>query len=153
MSFFGWFEEYFLDRSSGKSGHNQSQSRDRALRMERLEERCVLACAAAPCWLEVTLTTTDMAGTPITSVEPGGDFRLQATVSDVRVHPDGFNPDYPPTAPTGTFASFNDVTYDPSLVTADGTISYGALYPNDRTPIAEVFATPGLLNEIGAVDG
>jgi hypothetical protein len=102
--------------------------------------------------LQVTLTTTDMADVPITSIEPGGDFKLQATVSDLRVYPDGFNPGYPPDAPTGTFASYNDVTYDPSLVAVDGPISYGTLFPNGPTPDAFIFSTPGTLNEIGGFD-
>src|SRR5436190_4920257 len=155
MSFFGWLQAQLPNRTSLKpSGRDQCDAgnRDRSLRVERLEERCVLSCAAAPCWLQVTLTTTDMSDAPITSIEPGSDFKLQATVSDLRVYPDGFESFYPPDAATGTFASYNDVTFDPSLVAVDGPISYGTLFPNFRTPDAVVFATPGLLDEIGAFD-
>lgn len=153
MSFFGWLQAHLLNRSSRKpSVRNQRDAghRDRSLRMEQLEDRFALACAAAPCWLQVTLTTTDMSGAPITSIPVGSDFKLQATVSDLRVFPDGFNPDYPPTAPTGTFASYDDVTFDPSHVAVDGAISYGSLFTNGQTPDSDVFATPGLLDEIGA---
>jgi hypothetical protein len=101
--------------------------------------------------LQVTLTTTDLSGTPIASIPVGSDFKLQATVSDLRVYPDGFEPFYPPTAPTGTFASYEDVTFDPSHVAVDGAISYGSLFTNGQTPDADVLATPGLLDEIGAV--
>jgi len=90
-----------------------------------------------------------MADTPITSIESGGDFKLQANVSDLRVYPDGFNPGYPPDAPVGTFASYDDVTYNASLVAVDGLITYGELFENGRTPEAEVYATPGVLDEIG----
>jgi hypothetical protein len=153
MSLFGWLQAQF-NRSTRKSlGRDQRDAayRDRSLRLERLEDRFALTCAAAPCWLQVTLTTTDMSGAPITSIPVGSDFQLQATVSDVRVFPDGFEPSYPPTAPVGTFASYDDVTFDPSHVAVDGAISYGSLFTNVRTPDAEVFATPGLLDEIGAV--
>jgi len=152
MSFFAWFPVQLPIRARKSIGREQREigNRDRSLRVERLEERCVLACADAPCWLQVTLTTTDLAGVPITSIEPGGDFKLQATVSDLRVYPDGFNPDYPPTAPTGTFAAYDDVTYDPALTAVDGPISYGPLFDNGRTPDAAVFANPGELDEIGA---
>ncbi|HEY2416172.1 MAG TPA: hypothetical protein VGI40_28280 [Pirellulaceae bacterium] len=92
-----------------------------------------------------------MAGTPISSIEPGGEFKLQASVSDVRVYPDGFISGYPSTAPVGTFAAYDDVTYDPSLVEVDGAISYGPVFDSLRTPDAVVFATPGTLDEIGAV--
>src|SRR5262249_53781685 len=106
MSFFGWLQAQLVNRSSWKSSLRDQRDAghwDRSLRMERLEDRFPLACAAAPCWLQVTLTTTDMSGAPITSIPLGGDFKLQAAVSDVRVFPDGFEPTYPPTAPVGTF--------------------------------------------------
>src|SRR5204862_3236069 len=112
----------------------------------------LLAGAEAPWWSQGPLPTPDMSAAAITSIPPGGDFKLQATVSDLRVYPDGFEPFYPPDAPTGTYASYNDVTYDPSLVAVDGPISYGSLFPNGRTPDAVVFSTPGTLNEIGAFD-
>ncbi len=157
MSLLGWLQSQFSDRSSGNSLRRDSRKErrdagicDRPLRVERLEERLALTCAAAPCWLQVTLTTTDMSGAPISSVPVGSDFQLQATVSDVRVFPDGFNPDYPSTAPVGTFASYDDVTYDPSRVAVEGAISYGPLFTNLRTPDAQVFAAPGVLDEIGA---
>jgi len=153
MSFVGWIQAQLPQRNSRKSWVRDQRAagqRDRSLRMERLEDRFALACAAAPCWLQVTLTTTDMSGAPITSIPVGGDFKLQATVSDVRVFPDGFESFYPPTAPVGTFASYDDVTFDPSQVAVDGPISYGSLFTNGRTPDADVFATPGELDEIGA---
>jgi len=154
MKFFlDWFNPGSPSRCSRKHVKNGlfgAHHGGRALRLESLEERCVLACADAPCWLQVTLSTTDLAGNPITSIEPGGEFKLQATVSDVRVYPDGFNPDYPPTAPVGTFASYDDVTYDPGLVAVDGAITYGPLFENGRTPDTTVFANPGELDEIGA---
>src|SRR5262245_27664209 len=152
MSFFGWLQAQLLNPSSRKSSARvqRDAGRDRSLRMERLEDRLALTCAAAPCWLQVTLTTSDMSGAPITSIPVGSDFQLQATVSDLRVYPDGFEPFYPPTAPVGTFAAYDDVTFDPSHVAVDGGVSYGALFTNGRTPDAAVFATPGLLDEIGA---
>jgi hypothetical protein len=154
MSIFSWFTRQLPNRASRKLSGSRSadaSQRGRALRLESLEERCVLSCAAAPCWLQVTLTTTDLAGAPITSIEPGGEFKLQATVSDVRVYPDGFLPWYPSTAPVGTFAAYDDVTYDPSLVAVDGAISYGPVFESLRTPDEIVLATPGTLDEIGAV--
>src|SRR5436190_1163398 len=145
MSILSWLKPQLPDRFSRKpvgSRQRIANHREQSLRLEPLEQRCVLACADAPCWLQVTLTTTDLAGVPIASIEPGGDFKLQATVSDLRVYPDGFIPDYPPTAPTGTFAAYDDVTYDPSLISVDGPISYGPLFDNGRTPDADVFANP-----------
>jgi hypothetical protein len=92
-----------------------------------------------------------MSGDPISSIAPGEDFKLQADVSDLRVYPDGFESWYPSTAPVGTFASYSDVTFDPDLVVPGQTVSYGPLFTFLGTPDDTVFASPGLLDEIGAV--
>jgi hypothetical protein len=75
---------------------------------------------------------------------------LQAQVSDLRVYPDGFETWYPSTAPVGTFAAYDDVTFDPARIAVDGAISYGPLFTNGRTSSDIVLGTPGVLNEIGA---
>jgi hypothetical protein len=104
----------------------------RSLVVESLESRLALSAL-----IQVKLETTDTSGNPISSIAPGGDFVLRATVQDLR-------PD-----PTGVFAAYFDVTYDPSLVSVDGAIAYGAHYPNGHD---QNISTPGLLDEVGAFD-
>src|SRR5262245_535726 len=59
-------------------------SRARLLVVESLESRLALSAL-----IQVKLETTDTSGNPISSIAPGGDFVLRATVQDVRPDPQG----------------------------------------------------------------
>jgi len=88
--------------------------------------------------VEVTLTATDLAGNPITSIQAGADFLLQATVQDLRPFPQG------------VFAAYADITFDPARALVDGPITYGPDYPNGQSGDS---SSPGLIDEAGAFDG
>ena len=79
---------------------------------------------------------TDRAGNPISTVVVGDEFDVHVYVSDVGV--DEF----------GVFAAFLDLLYDEQLVALDGSLIYGADYPNGR--IGDL-STAGVVDEVGAV--
>ena len=84
------------------------------------------------------LEVTNVSGTPITSIAPGGNFVLSGYVQDVGDLPRD-----------GVFAAYLDVTFDDSLVTAQGDFTFGDSYPNGRSGTVAT----GLLDEVGAFDG
>jgi len=86
-------------------------------------------------FVRIRLETTDAAGDPIDSVPAGQPFFLDVLVSDQRVEPQG------------VFAAYLSVDYDDSRVSADGSISFGADFPNFRSGDA---STSGLIEEVGA---
>ncbi|MFV2069608.1 MAG: Ig-like domain-containing protein, partial [Pirellulales bacterium] len=86
----------------------------------------------------IQLATTDLAGTPVTSVAPGADFVLVGSVQDVRLDPEG------------VFAAYLDVTFDASLASINGPIEHGADYPN--APSGDL-SVAGLIDEVGGADG
>ncbi len=79
---------------------------------------------------------TDLSGTPISSIDVGHEFQVRVYVQDVAANPHG------------VFAAFLDLLYDQQLVAVDGTISYGAAYPNNHVG---TLATLGLVDEVGAI--
>lgn len=83
----------------------------------------------------VTLKITDAAGAPISSIQAGQAFYLEAWVSDQR------------SVPLGVAAAYLDVTYPGSLVAVGGAISVGAEFPLFA---AGQTATAGLIDEAGA---
>lgn len=83
----------------------------------------------------VTLEITDAAGTPISSINAGQTFYLEAWVSDQR------------TVPLGLAAAYLDVSYPSSLVSVSGAISTGAEFPHFA---AGQTSAPGLIDEAGA---
>jgi hypothetical protein len=103
----------------------------RSLRLESLESRLALSTL-----MEVKVEATDLAGNPITSVEVGDQFLMRATVQDLRP------------GPTGVFAAYADVTYDPTKVAVNGDITHGALYP---IVVDGDTSTPGLIDDAGGV--
>ncbi len=82
------------------------------------------------------IDTTDLDGTPITSVDVGGSFELQVYVSDVSADPHG------------VFAAFLDLLYDQTMVAVDGDLTFGSEYPNNR--VGDL-TSPGLIDEAGAI--
>jgi hypothetical protein len=102
------------------------------LRVETLESRLALAAL-----MEIKVQATDLTGNPITEVEVGDEFLLTATVQDLRPEP------------TGVFAAYADITYDPTkvAVAAGGEVTPGPLYPNG---VEGDLSTPGVINDAGA---
>lgn len=89
--------------------------------------------------VRVRLETASAAGTPISSIGPGGTFVLNVYVQDVSEIPRD-----------GVFAAYIDVLYDSDLVSVNGPIEYGEAYPNQQSGDVSV---PGLIDEAGAFDG
>jgi len=88
----------------------------------------------------IRLEATDLGGNPITTALVGESFLLRAFVKDPNA-----------TASTGgVFAAYLDVTYESTLATVDGSLSFGANFPNVRLGNT---ATAGLVDEVGATIG
>ncbi|MEM8677988.1 MAG: putative Ig domain-containing protein [Planctomycetota bacterium] len=88
--------------------------------------------------VEVTLATLDGDGNVINSVGAGETFTLVGYVQDVR------------TAPTGVFSAYMDVNYPEGLITPSGSIEHDSTYSAGTSGST---ATPGLIDEVGGVDG
>ena len=91
--------------------------------------------------VSITLATTDLNGNPISTIPVGSDFKVTATLNDLRT-----------SNPSGAFAAYLDVAYDPSLLTIPvGTqIVFDSFYSNVR---AQDLSVPGNILESGAVGG
>jgi VCBS repeat-containing protein len=90
--------------------------------------------------LRIRLEVVDASNNPITSpINVGDGFILRGHVLDLTARPDG-----------GVFSAFLDVNYDEDLVAVDGPITYSPDYPNFHE---ENISVPGILNEVGAIDG
>ena len=72
---------------------------------------------AADALMAFRLEVANTSGTPISSIDVGGDFLLKVFVQDLRA------PAY------GVFAAFLDVLYNQQLVAVNGSLSYGAEFP------------------------
>ena len=83
-------------------------------------------------------SVTDMSGVPIATIDLDELFYLNVSVQDIRDEP------------TGVFAAYVDVTYDPRLMSVTDNVyhspTYGAAVGADVT-------VPGLINEAGGIDG
>ncbi|MFO0900206.1 MAG: Calx-beta domain-containing protein [Pirellulales bacterium] len=88
--------------------------------------------------VRIRLQITDLQGNDLTTIAVGQQFMLRALVTDTR-----------PT-PEGVFAAFLDATYDPSLAAVDGSLTFGADYPNGHSGDT---ATAGLIDEAGGFAG
>ena len=86
------------------------------------------------------LETTDLAGTPVSAIVQGDQFVLNVFIDDLR-GPPGTVPD-----PRGVFQAYVDVTFDSSLVTAIGPLSFGPWYQEQTSGS---LLTPGLVDEAG----
>ncbi len=84
------------------------------------------------------LEAVDSAGNVVTSVAVGESFTLVAYVRDVQETPEGI------------FAAFIDVAYPATLASPDGAIVHSSTYPSGTSGTN---TTPGLLDEVGGVDG
>ena len=89
--------------------------------------------------VEFTLVTTDADGNEITEVQTGQTFELRAFVQDIR-----------PDNPRGVFSAYLDVTYPTGTATPTGSIVHSLTYGSANSGST---ATPGLLDEVGGVDG
>ncbi len=83
----------------------------------------------------VTLKSTDAAGVPISSINAGQPFYLEAWVSDQRI------------TPLGVAAAYLDANYPSALISVAGPISAGADFPHFATGQT---TTAGLIDEAGA---
>lgn len=132
----------------GRRGNPRQMHRvgRRRFHFEHLEDRRMLAADFLsggvlaegeddPARVAVHLSTTDLAGHPISSVQAGKRFLLQANIEDLR--------DNPP----GVFAAYVDVEFDANHAKILGPLVHGAGFLNG------VFGNidhPGLIDEGGA---
>lgn len=100
-----------------------------------LTDTADVTVVVTPDFVSIRLVATNSAGQPITRAEVGSEFLLQAFVQDLRSED-----------PTGVHSAYLDVMYAFNLATALGPVTYGAMYPNDKSG----FLDPGLFDEIGA---
>ncbi|MBX3414228.1 MAG: hypothetical protein KF708_16190 [Pirellulales bacterium] len=84
----------------------------------------------------IRLETTDLLGNPITAALVGEDFLLRAFVQDPNAAGSS----------GGVFSAYMDVTYDSSLVAVDGSITFGASFPNVQSGST---AIAGEVDEVG----
>ncbi len=85
-----------------------------------------------------TLKTTDADGNVLTQVSTGGTFFLQGFVQDLRDAADGI------------FSAYLDVEYPATAATPVGSIVHGSTYGSATSGST---ATPGLIDEVGGIDG
>ncbi|MEZ6117288.1 MAG: Ig-like domain-containing protein [Pirellulaceae bacterium] len=90
--------------------------------------------------VNIRLEPANTDGVPISKIGPGGEFLLNVYVQDVSGRASDVS---------GVFAGFMDVTYASSLVSTNGSISYGSSYPNTQSGTM----TAGMIDEVGASDG
>lgn len=87
---------------------------------------------------QVRLELNDLAGQPVTAVQTGEDFFLNAYVADLR------------SEPQGVFAAYLDLAFDAGRIVPAGNVEFGSVYKNGRDNGGSV---PGLLDEVGAFSG
>src|SRR5205823_2084738 len=88
--------------------------------------------------VSITLGTTDLNGTPISTIAVGQDFKVTATVNDLRV-----------SNPQGVFAAYVDATYDAALssIPSGGKVVFDPFYSNGKS---QNLSTAGQINETGS---
>jgi hypothetical protein len=89
---------------------------------------------------KIILRTVDGSGMPIDTIQQGAEFTLQVLVQDVSGQ-----------TRNGVFAAYMDILFNNTLVTAEGSIDYGPLYPNRRD--GTIVPAAGLVDDVGAFDG
>ncbi len=87
--------------------------------------------------VQFVLRTTDADGNEITQVQTGQSFELRVFVQDIRDNP------------TGAFSAYLDVTYPATSASTVGGIMHSTTYGAGTSGSL----TPGLLDEVGGVDG
>lgn len=115
-----------------RSGRSAASPRRRTLILESLEARTPLAVDLA-----ARFEFTDLAGTPLSTVQLGADFELRMYVRDNRGSPGGIKQTY------------FDVSYPSSLVSVNGAIDHGVSFTSAPAGDASVV---GLLDEVGGRD-
>jgi hypothetical protein len=126
----------------------RQRRQNRALFIEPLESRRLLASDVTDStdpmeilWPgnprgAVELVVTDRLGFPISQVERGSTFQLQAWIHD-----------FAPERESSAYAAYTDVEFDSSLVSVTGTIDHGSTLVNESVGAAG----PGALDEVGGV--
>ena len=136
-------------RSSHSPKQPRKRRRSRLLFAEQLESRRLLAIdthlllppLADDTWpgdarATIDLVVTDSQGFPISQIEQGEAFRLQAWTRQL----DNFHQTL-----RGVFAAYADVEFDSSLVSPAGEIAHGTTFVNGLSGDASA----GLLDEVG----
>src|SRR5262245_2029913 len=103
----------------------------RSLRLESLENRCLLAGDALA---SIELVVVNAQGAPLTHVEVGDEFVLQGIVRDLR--PDA----------AGVFAAYTDVTFDAALTSATASVVRAAAFSGG---LPEDSVSAGEYSEVG----
>jgi VCBS repeat-containing protein len=97
--------------------------------------------------VRLRVQATDLAGNPIDEISLGQEFQIRGFVQDIR-QPAGDD--------RGAFSVYFDVNYDPAKMAVDfdgRKIEYSDDYKSATRPSEEITATPGLLDDIGALAG
>ena len=120
----------------------QRRHRNRRLALEQVENRRLLSAdgiGEEPCEIiTVRLETTDLDGAPVTQIDAGDDFLLNAYVQDTRARA------------AGVFAMYMDVTYDAELANVTGPPQFMAPYNLGTSQFPADVSTDGLIDEVGA---
>lgn len=125
--------------AADQAGSNSFRIRAMDLAGNAVVQEFSVVVAAVEAQVRIRLDTTDINGTPVTTVSPGDEFLIRAYVRDVR-----------PNA-KGVFAAYLDVDYNPTFVSvADANIMYGDPYENGKSGD---LSEPGLIDEVGAFAG
>jgi len=117
--------------------------RFRPLRFEQFEQRLLLTTAVSPVIAgtpiaQFRLEVSDLVGQPITSLQAGDEFFLNAYVADVR------------SEPQGVFAAYLNLAFDADRVVRAGNVEFGSVYKNG---LVTGGTASGLLDEVGAFSG
>ncbi len=118
-------------------------TRFRPLWFEQFEPRLLLTAGVSPVSeampiAQIRLELSDLAGQPITSLQAGEEFFLNAYVADVR------------SEPKGVFAAYFDLAFDADRVVPSGNMEFGSIYKNG---LVTGGTASGLLDEVGAFSG
>lgn len=107
--------------------------------------------------VKIRLEITDTAGRPISQIGQGLEFQLRAYVDDLRGEagrPPLNNPDFPvaSAAQQGVFSAYMDLLYEAGYVaySGDNRLAFGPDYNQGQFVDSSI---PGILNEIGALQG
>ncbi len=104
--------------------------------------------------VRIRTEVTDVNGNVVETLSPGQDFQVRVFVKDIRL-PENVQG-------RGVFSAYTDVAFNTSLVmhtidpamngpTAD--VTYGDEYPSSHRAESQIIATPGELDDIGAIAG
>ena len=124
---------------SPKPGFTGTEVMDYTLRDRNgLTDSATVSVFVQPDLVSIRLAATMPDGTPVTSVPVGQSFLLRGYVQDLTP------------AMGGVFAAYLDVVYPGTAASVQGTITFGADFPNGQSGATSVV---GLVDEVGAFDG